>query len=238
MNKAREEHYLQRVIQLSGNFPNVSPRQTEAPDFIFDGDVRIGVELTDYIRPLVNASVTLRTVESLHERVAREGKRLFEEQHSVPLWVTMHWNSAYRLNKAEAHSLAAELASLIAQSLPDEPNGRVAIDEDTHGDLPIFRAIFRIHVRRLKPGMAGVWWPTEAGFVQVSGAEIQTILDGKEPLIKQYLEKCERVWLVIVADGMRISSTVELDLGDYNLITSFERVYFYDGASNQVLQLK
>jgi len=238
MNKAREEHYLQRVIQLSGNFPNASPRQTEAPDFIFDGNVCIGVELTDYIRPLVNSSITLRTVESLHERVAREGRRLFEEQHSVPLWVTMHWNPTYRLSKAEAQSLAAELASLIAQSLPDEPNGSVAIDDNTHGDRPIFRAIFRIHVRRLKPGTTGVWWPTEAGFVGVSGSEIQRILDGKESLIAKYLEKCDCVWLVIVADGIRISSTVELELGDQNLITSFERVYFYDGASGQVLQLK
>jgi hypothetical protein len=44
--------------------------------------------------------------------------------------------------------------------------------------------------------------------------ELQELLAWKYTKVPEYLQRCDDVWLVIVADGSYISSTAELSEGD------------------------
>jgi hypothetical protein len=94
-------------------------------------------------------------------------------------------------------------------------------------------------VRRLKDQAKGVWAAIEAGFIGGGISDIQAIVELKEPKIASYLSRCDEVWLLIVADGAHISSTLDLDIElDSTLRTQFTRVLFYDHVSKTVSRLK
>ena len=238
MKKAQEWRHLRRVIELSGDFPPTEPVANESPDFIFGGEVRTGVELTEYVRGLASPSVTARKIEYLHNHVAFEARRLFEAQHHIPLWVTIQWNIVPGLNKRLSRKLASQLASLVAQAIPEQPLGSTRIDGVSHPGIEVLDSIPIIQIVRLKPGSRGGWATIEAGFVSVEVPEIQAILDKKEALVAQYLRQCDRVWLVVVADGNSISSMADFAHDGEGFATSFDRVYFYDGAAERVFRIK
>jgi hypothetical protein len=70
-------------------------------------------------------------------------------------------------------------------------------------------------------------------------AELQAVVDHKETKIERYLQRCDEAWLLIVADGGHVSSSLELppDSGS-KLNTTFTRVLLYDGVVNAVTVLK
>jgi hypothetical protein len=94
-------------------------------------------------------------------------------------------------------------------------------------------------VRRLRDGSKGVWTAIEGGFIGGAIADVQAVVDRKEPKTDSYLLRCDEVWLLIVADGVHISSTLDLEIQPGSIMRSqFARVLFYDGDSNTVSRLK
>jgi hypothetical protein len=105
--------------------------------------------------------------------------------------------------------------------------------------LPIFDAIHRVSVRRLRDRANGVWSAIEAGFIGGAITDIQAIVDVKESKINSYLSRCDEIWLLIVTDAAHISSTLKLKFEPGSAIrTQFERVLLYNGDSNSVTRLK
>src|SRR5438132_1465747 len=60
-----------------------------------------------------------------------------------------------------------------------------------------------------------------------------------EPKVQSYLTRCDEVWLLIIADGAHISSTLDFDVEpSATLHTQFARVLLYSGDSQSVFRLK
>jgi hypothetical protein len=240
MLKGRELHYLKKAQAVCPDLPQESPALSEAPDFLFHtSSKRLGVEVTDFVRRLNDSSLTLRTIESLHAMVANAARAKFESKHRIPLWTGLHWDSRFKFRKKDVDGIASQLTALIESDIPPTAHEGTTFDWESHGDLPIFEAIHRVSVRRLKDRATGVWAAIDAGFIGGNMADIQAVVDLKEPKIRSYLSRCDEVWLLIVADGARISSTLDLESEPGSEVrTQFARVLLYDGDSNTVSRLK
>src|SRR5205085_9351282 len=159
MLKERELHFLKKARAIYPDLPQESPNLSEAPDFLFHTSSKLlGIEVTDFVRRLKkNSSLTLRTIESLHAMVANDAKATFESKYRIPLWTGLHWDNRYKFRKKDVKTIASQLTALIETDIPPAPYDGTTFDWDSHGDLPIFDAIHRVSVRRLKDRATSVW---------------------------------------------------------------------------------
>ena len=241
MQKDEEEFYLGRARETYSEFPPSDPVRSESPDFLFPTPAGIlGVEVTDFVRGLSSSSVTMRTLDYLRMRVAVDGKTKFEAKHQIPLWVGLHWNDRYKFKKRDVDRIGSQLVSLIETHIPLAPYESVSFDiDDSDIEAPIFDALPRISTTRLKDGSRGSWAAMEVGFIGATAADIQAVVNQKEPKVSSYLSRCTEVWLLIVASGVHISSTVDFKRETGATIsTRFDRVLLYDGVGHSVTRLK
>jgi hypothetical protein len=241
MQKEREHYYLKKAQAAYPDLPPGTPTSTESPDFLFQNESRVlGIEITDFIRRVKRDSpLSLRTIEKLHAMVALQAKAIFEAKYNIPLWIALHWDHRFRFSKKDVPRVASQLVDVIEKDIPREIYEGTSFNWDSHGDFPIFEAIHRISIRRLKDRTKGVWAEAESGFIGGTMSDIQEVVEAKEPKIQSYLTKCDEVWLLIIADGAHISSTLDIELEpSATLRTQFERVLLYDGDSKSVLRLK
>jgi hypothetical protein len=241
MQKEREHYYLKKAQAAYPDLPPGNPTSTESPDFLFQTESKVlGIEITDFVRRFRRDSLlSLRTIENLHAMVALQAKATFEARHNIPLWIALHWDDRFKFSKKDVSRIASELVDLIETDIPRQTDAGTSFNWDSHGDLPLFDAIHRISVRRLKNRTKAVWAEVESGFIGGTIADIQEIADAKEPKVQSYLTKCDEVWLLIIADGAHISSTLDFDVeSSATLHTQFARVLLYSGDSNSVFRLK
>lgn len=241
MQKEREHYYLKKAQAAYPDLPLGNPTSTESPDFLFQCESKVlGIEITDFVRRVKRDSLlSLRTIETLHAMVASHAKATFETKHDIPLWIALHWDDRFKFSKKDVPRIASQLVAVIETAIPRETYDGTSFNWDSHGDFPIFEAIHRISVRRLKDRTKGVWAEVESGFIGGAISDIQEIVDAKEPKIQSYLTKCDEVWLLIIADGAHISSTLDFDVDSRaTLHTRFARVLLYNGESNSVFRLK
>jgi hypothetical protein len=85
------------------------------------------------------------------------------------------------------------------------------------------------------------WGVMSSGFISATIAELQGIIDLKNPKVPSYLTNCNEVWLCIVAEGaLDISGHISFaeEQLQHSYTTDFTLVLFYDRATRRVYQLK
>lgn len=238
IKKNRERLYLERARLVFDGFPSGPPQDGEAPDFLWETPSGwLGVEVVDYIRGLSSASVTMRTRDNLHSQVSDHARSKFEGEYGIPLMVHLHWNNSFKLNRRQTNALGADLAAVVAENIPGTLYRNIVVDYQTSSGH-IFDAIHRVSITRLRDGAAGLWAAIEAGFIGGAATDIQALVEQKDAKVEQYLRRCSEVWLLIVADGRHISSSLEISDVEALITTRFTRVLLYDGSTHTVTPLK
>jgi hypothetical protein len=238
--KHQELWFVNKVRLLYPAFPVGELVSHEEPDFLIgrEGE-KLGIEMTLFIRGEGQHGSVLRQYEATQKRLADMAKKEFEQTSSIALCVHLHWLRS-QPRRAEAVTIASELAKIVSQNIPTEIYATTTIDlnEYNHFDL-IGKYITRISIMRLKSTSKSLWSSIEAGFVGVNTSDIQAIISAKSAKVGAYIKHCDRVWLVIVADGTHISSSVELDKAvvAHKFPSRFEKVLFYDVFSQLVHEL-
>ncbi|MCA1576389.1 MAG: hypothetical protein LC794_03375 [Acidobacteria bacterium] len=116
----------------------------------------------------------------------------------------------------------------IYESVTLEPDYRLRI-----GDF-----ISRIGIKRKHLGK-NAWSNVEVGPAEAYAVELQGVISSKNEKIVSYLKKCSEVWLIIVADGQRISSSGELNMRERQarFTSEFKKVLYYYADSESVIEL-
>lgn len=85
------------------------------------------------------------------------------------------------------------------------------------------------------------WYSPEGGFIGPDEFEIQNLISSKNDKVKEYQNRCDTLWLIIFAEGLNISSSVNpknlSKIENYNFESHFDRVIFYDNYSQMVFTL-
>jgi hypothetical protein len=239
--KIRERKFIDEVAQIYPTFPVGEIVDTETPDFLIKQNSKIiGVEIVDYVRGQIEGESAERRNEVLWQKVANKAKEIFETKHDAPLLIHFHWNQRHFLRHAEISQLANDVVRLVVNHIPAQlfENIRIGLDE-LDGTL-LENVCHSITITRVRNDKQSLWSFISAGWIAVQANEIQHLIDAKNDKAQEYLQRCDEIWLIIVADGHYITSNIDLpELTANNIYTSFfEQVLIYDRISKSVFPLR
>lgn len=149
------------------------------------------------------------------------------------------WRPGQHPRKAEIFNLAADAATIIGQSVPNTLFKSTRIAHNKFAGTPLQKFVSSIHVTRVRNASQASWSFVGAGFVSVSINEVRSLIASKNVKVPAYLQQCDEVWLLIVADGVNISSTIDLseEIQRTRFPSQFKKVLFYDYQSKEAILL-
>lgn len=238
--KNRERLFLNEVAAIYTDFPSGTISDTERPDFLVSGSSQvIGIEVVDYVRGQNDEGSVHRRNEMLWQQVADKSRQEFEIRYPIPLMVHFLWRSGRYLRKTDVQRIATDAATLIGQHIPQTLFGSMRIDHREFQDTVLRGVVRSISVTRVRNTQQVHWSFIDSGFTSVSVSEIQELITSKDAKVSEYLQVCNAAWLLIVADGLHISSSADLpeQLQQAHFQSLFEKILFYDRPSRRVTTL-
>jgi hypothetical protein len=238
--KEVERWQLERFKEVWPAFPKGPIIESEGPDFLVEHDGRlVGVELTQFFREPAPGEGPRQEQEQLRRRIVTRAQELFGQRGGPPLAVGVFFSQYQTLSKGDVQPLAMSLADYIA-SLGVPPESRAVVDaaDDEHSSLP--EAFTRLHVGRFDVLTEPSWAAPDAGYItDADPGHLQRIVDGKNDLVPTYRAKADELWLVIVAHGFAISSTVTMgaDALSSTYRSAFDRVFLLQSFDRRVWEL-
>jgi len=157
-----------------------------------------------------------------------------------PLWVRLFFAQSTPLRSAERAALADAVVETIAANLPDVGE---TVELEYRGRLsaPHPREVDQIIVCRRPERTVHSWRRADAAEITLdTRAEFQSAIEAKSKLLDQYLEKCDRCWLLLASEFMRPSQAIapnEVTLA-HCYQSNFERIYFLDRIERNVTRLR
>ncbi len=239
--KARERLFLDEFATIYPAFPAGNIVHRESPDFLIEQDTQvIGIEIVDYIRGQNKGESEERRIEVLWQKVANEAKQKFEAKYNIPLLVHFHWNKHYVLRQSEISQLADNAVNIMENFVPTQLFENVRIGSDELDDTLLEKVCHSITVWKVRNEKQSLWSFIGSGWIEGQTNEIQYLLDSKDNKVQEYLRVCDKVWLIIVADGRYISSNIDISSAVANNAykSSFEQVFVYDRFSKTVFPLR
>ena len=232
---------MNEVATLCPDFPSGTITNTERPDFLISGDSQVtGIEVVRYIRGQNSGGSDYHRNEILWQQIADDARREFELNHSTPLMVHFLWHSDRYPRKADVSRMAVSAAETIAEYVPQGIFESTRIAGNDLVETPLHTFVSSIHITRVRNRPQASWSSIVAGFISVATNELQQLVVSKGIKVPKYLQRCDEVWLLIVADGSNISSTAELsevEVSQAHLPSLFRKVLFYDRPNRRITTL-
>jgi hypothetical protein len=239
--KIRERKFIDEVAQIYPAFPVGEIIDSESPDFLIKQNIKIiGVEIVDFVRGQIEGESIERRNEVLWQKVANTAKEIFETKHNIPLLIHFHWNKRHFLRQAEILRLANDFVRLVENHIPEQLFGKIRIGLDELDGTLQDNVCHSITIMRVRNDKQSLWSFISSGWIGVQTNEIQHLIDVKNEKAQEYLGRCDEIWLIIVADGLYISSNIDLPEATSSNIfeSSFEQVLVYDRISSSVFPLR
>jgi hypothetical protein len=229
--KNRERLFIMEVAAIFPDFPSGTINDSERPDFLISShSYVVGVEVVGYMRGQNRGESINRRNERLWQQVADMAKQKYERHHSEPLMVHFIWHSHRYPRKANIQQLTTSASAIIGQFIPQDLFERIRVSSDDLANTPLEEFLHSIHISRVRNDQQVLWSFVNSDFISLTVNEIQDLITSKNPKVPDYLLKCDKVWLLIVADGQNISSNVDVPeaVKQNTYSSSFEKVLFYD----------
>jgi hypothetical protein len=244
LQKAKEWAYLRRFSEKFADFPEGEVVPSEHPDFLIKAQQRwIGIELTEYHvqEPDTGWGSPTRALEGTEDKVLRTSSEQYQSKGLPAVAVHVHWNPHQIFSSRRVQELAADLADLVQENLP-EPGHKAAIRHRRHPawrSLP--QAVTSLSIDRRKKFSKNSWTSVRGAFVPtLTPPELQQIVRTKETKVPSYRQQCREVWLLIVARGFEPSTfgDLGLEIEGYWFASGFDRVFFLHHADEYVAELR
>ena len=239
--KARERHFLEEFATIYAAFPEGRIVDHESPDFLIEqGTNVIGIEIVDYVKGQNKGESVERRNEVLWQTIANDAKEKFEAKYNIPLLIHFLWNKRYTLRQSEISPLADDAVSIIEKHVPTQLFESVRIGSDEPDNTLFEKVCHSITVWRVRNEKQSLWSLISSGWIEVQTEEIQYLLDSKNDKVEEYLQACDKVWLIIVADEQYISSNIDIPGAVANNVykSAFEQVFIFDRISKSVFPLQ
>lgn len=242
MKKEREFAHLLHFKEIYPFFPDGEIECSESPDFLLQAtEGSLGIEHTEIFHPGLPHGVSIQAQESLQKRTIQQAKELYSEDGEPNLKVLVLFNPGNILRKQDTSKIAQEIVNLAKSSIPAKGDSiELRPTFETWETFP--KEVAFIKIRRSQKEESDAFWKC-LGVVfipSINENDIREKIIEKENKLYQYKEKCEKVWLLIVADEFRISSTINLTSQAirYNYQTGFDRVFVFWVFSGKIVELK
>lgn len=238
--KSRERAFLDEIRSLYLEFPAGTPIEHERPDFVINlPSLILGIEVVDYVRGQNNNGSSIRQREIVGQRMADTARLKFLALHSEPLVVNFFFHAGKYPSTIEVEELAHRASALIANRTPQNLFEHIRLGHEQLENYGLEKYVSAIQILRVSNERQSLWSFQESGVVDGQINELRNLIASKEARVGDYLQHCDKVWLVIVADGRHISSMVEFDddVRQHPFSTRFDRILFYDRLTKEIISL-
>lgn len=224
-----------RVVQLSRE---AVPERSEAPDFTLRlAGKKVGIEHTQFFLPPPEGDIPQQQREAVQNLAVEHARRIFRKAGGPALYVYPVFNdSRAPRSKKEAYALARRLAAVVARNRwPEERKARTF---ETWRDLP---ELHGYTVMRSVDGVDEVWNGGSGGLVaEIKSHHVQACLDSKAAKHREYLQRADEVWVLIVNDGFRAGAPCELgeEAAAARYTFPFDRAFWLEIISDRVTELR
>lgn len=224
---------------LSGEIARTAP---PSPDFCLVDDARtIGIEFTRVYDGSNDqgGSLIIRS-ESLYRTITERIKKMFEGNHTQTVYVTFHWDYRVIPNRKEQKLLINAVIDAISMNIPSaEYEQKYIASEEIDNEL-LWDYLSGFTIMRI-PFQSDMWGT--AGPTMWIGTGIEPITEcivRKEEKLDTYKAYCNECWLIIVADGVSLASSIfsTASVAEHLYRTNYTRILFYNRIYNQVVDLK
>jgi len=233
------EHFSKLCDAIpSSSFEVWEDTPNDPPD-ICVGNYDLGIEITEFYYGSGQGGSEMKARENAFEQIVAMAKTQFEEQYPVPLWVRCSW-SDNRPKKSQFHEIASAVVDAIQKHLPISEGQSVKIEWDDFAETCLVHYLRFINVKALSTLTSSHWTNLQVAWIGNEEVELlERFTREKEKDLPKYKTQFNAAWLVIVAPGDGLSSTVIPDepLEPGCISSAFDRVYFYDIFSKQVFLL-
>lgn len=216
---------------LGDAFPEGNPEAGERPDFVIaTASGRLGIEHTRMF-PQGGAA---RGNEVEQVSIVTHARRVATDRGCPPLMVFVDFNSRQVLTKRERQPLGVWLAEIVLDRLP--PLGEDVCIGTWPLPTPLPEQISEIRIYRPIRLSAPNWQPTRVGLVPIDfSGPLQHEISVKNNSLTDYLERCDRCWLLVVAEigspGALVEVSEPTTQTEYHF--DFERVFFCEEFSGR-----
>lgn len=255
--KKREMAHLQRFRANCDDFPVVTDdqiKECERPDFLVMIPHRTyGIEHTEFLQSARRRKGSRpRALEVAEDQLVQRALIEYESRGLPPVEVLISFRLRERQGRVTKADIQRAYDSRTSQRLISTIVDIVATNVPLVGDtIPVHhidagwkllpKEVSALDISRWSFTTENCWGVARGGTVpSLSPEDFQAIINDKEGNLPVYKEKCDEVWLLIVAHGFspsthaKVSPEVETTV----FSTGFERVFFLHHFKSMVLELK
>jgi hypothetical protein len=228
VNKEEERKFIEEVKELYSDFPVGRIEDSERPDFLTStNDLITGIEIIRYYRKQNNNEINDREIEAIRQNICDKAQKIYNSKSQVPLYVYPLWGFRQKLNGQEISSIANNLATLVLLNTPEEVYKSIYLNYEKLLSSPLSAYCNRISIMKMQENVR--WASVSASYLYVDKSEIKELIAKKNEKINDYQNKCDKIWLIIVFEGSKLSSTVDLhDVINKTFESNFEKILLYD----------
>ena len=189
------------------DFPSGALAKCESPDFLISTPHdTLGIEVTRIFQASKQGEPQVQSQESERQLIVHEAKKLCTGL--PPVVVSVHFGAYPSVAKAERRSLSNKIAEFVSSHVPHD--GELIAVDNSFDSTQLPDQVVSIQILRLPHQCKHSWTVPDAGYVQTNFvAELQSVLDKNGQLVSRYMRRCDRCWLLVVADGHAPSSLFE-----------------------------
>jgi hypothetical protein len=238
--EAEEERFARLLFTILGLGPIQSLRRGDpAPDIVaIFRDWIVALEVTEIFSPHGAGGVPHQAVENYRALLLEECGLEWRRRQSPHVEVHVHFDPSVSTPKKQIGAVASRLCDAVAANLPAvDDYAELEFDwEQRDSFLP--EQIAAVHVVRSGGSHQSYWLGGDAGFVGPLTIElVQSAIDRKSH--GDYREPGAESWLVIVADGRRISGSFDLPEAviQHQYRARFERMFLLELFSARAYEI-
>lgn len=234
-----EERIARLLFAALGLGPIQSIRRGDpAPDIVACFSNRtIGLEITEIFAPPGPASSPYQAVENYRTALLEACATEWRHRQSPGSEVHVHFNPNVPIRKNRIRALASQLCDAVAGNLP-AAEGYVGLEFDWgRRDSFLPEEVTAVHVVRFGNGDSH-WLGPDSGYVVPLTIElVQGAIDRKA--LGDYREQGAESWLVIVANGLRISGAFDVPEAviQHRYRAAFERMFLFELFSTRPYEI-
>lgn len=236
MDNTEEESILTRFRNLYEYFPNGKTTQPDKPDFIVDGELIIGIEVTQVFKDQDSPKGSLiRAKDSFQRHLLSNIVFDLNSTDFPKCIIAIHLNDevfSKSLNAREISKLC--FAVILTKQIEIYGNGYYNFENE--GELPDIIEGYSIGIF---DGIQKTEFIETGGAVglQLTNEHIQFVLNKKEKA-KKHFQKCDSYWLLIKEGSGEADYFGVSIINNSTLETTFDKVFLLRQRNSEIVELK
>jgi len=203
----------------------------DSPDFIIEGQRRIGIEMTNFFFEEGSLPESAQAQTKSRERIVAEAQQVYQARNGRKIEITFGFDKANPIR--DQKKLVGKLAEL-AKHIEKWESGEIF--RNTFSTIPALSFVY-LNAKEYKNPR---WRVVQVYDVPIiSRDRLLDIVRGKELRAKKY-KKCDAYWLLVVVDFINSAQDQELQVDGFHKIQTeiFEKVIVYKTLFRHILEAK